>query len=66
MATLTVTIRTGNAAMEDAYDMSLALRSVADRLANEVYGFGSLPDPNENHPVRDANGARVGEWVITS
>lgn len=64
MATLNVTIRTGPAAMEDAYDMSLALRQVIDRLEN--VGYGTLPEFDEPHPIRDANGAHVGEWVVTS
>ena len=50
----------GNDAMQDGRDVAEALRKLAIEI--EEYHF---PGPSVPCRVRDANGARVGYWVIT-
>ena len=56
---LKLSITLGNAAMQDADDLSAALSRTASRLA------GTILTPGESTPIYDANGNRVGEWRIS-
>lgn len=54
-----LTIRLGNDAMIDEYDLSDAIEEVA----NQIRLGGA--DPCHTFSVKDRNGNRVGSWKIT-
>lgn len=56
----TLSIHLGNDAMQSPYDLALALRKLAGRLADDGYE-PALPDSGV---IRDDNGNNVGTWDI--
>jgi hypothetical protein len=61
----TLSIKLGNAAMEDASAIAEALRKVSQKLDQDYAGYDSVESTPCPEVIWDANGARVGEWQIT-
>lgn len=60
MDKFTLTIILGNAEMENALHVALALRGIADRLSILNHNAECVTD--EHGSICDMNGNRVGEW----
>jgi hypothetical protein len=63
MATFTLTIELGNAAMTDALDIAEALKAVVESLESNHVGCDPIETATET--IRDFNGNTVGQWSVT-
>lgn len=59
-----LSITLGNDAMRDGSAIAAALRQAAEKI-DCYYGGTELPESLAPELIRDANGARVGQWGIT-
>ena len=54
-----LTIKSGNAAMQKYSDLAKALRKLADQIGND-----EMLTQRDNGSIRDDNGNIVGEWKV--
>lgn len=64
MATITITITTGNEAMQDGIDAARALDKISAQL-EETYAGQLAARVGLSKPILDLNGNTVGTWQVS-